>query len=314
MPDEDLEVTELTDEETEFETAFAEHADAKEVEPIEAVDEDEEGEEAPIVNEDPAPVVDPYEGMDEAIKARFVALEADNAKLAHTNSSNAGRIRAYQKKAESPKPVVAQPSKTQIADAMKGSSEEWDQFKEDYPAVAQAIDNRFDQVGVASQEAINNTLAPVNEVAARIEKNEEETAAKEKVNTVAKSYPGWTEAVRKPEFNVWLNEQPPGIIALSESDDTDDASTLIGMYDNHLVSVGQPSMKPDPKPGVNEEAVPAGAELTDLEKRRGRQLESGNRSVSSKPAGIAADTESMDGFEKSFNVFASKKEQQRRQA
>ena len=318
MADEELAVSEVQDE-SEYDDAFAEFAEARDVEDVIEEVEDEPAADiaAEAPDQEPAPVEevteDPYAGMTEEVKARFIALEETTAAQQHTIDSDAGRVSAFQRKInqlernqqQAPRP---QPSTSQIADAMKGSDAQWDQFKEDYPEVAQALDNRFAALGVAAQDSIDSTLAPVRDHQAHIERVDASNAHKARIDAVSEVYPTWTAEVKKPEFNSWLSDQPPGVRALSESDDTADASTLIGLYDGHLVASGKPSLKPDPEPGVNE-VVPAANPQAN---RRAAQLEAGS-TVPSKPARVDATAEADGDFEAAFKVFAKRAEARQRQ-
>ena len=341
--------SEVVEDSTDFEDEFDKIAEAKQKGDADPVLEENAGERDGVTDAkdgDPAPAAieaadkdpdldpdlkkkpdadaepDPYEGMDEATKARFVELEEEKTKLTHRLDSDSGRVSAFQRqvntlqqenkdlKAAGP---AAKPTPNQIADAMKGSDEKWDQFTEDYPEVARAIDSRLEMAGKATQESVDQTLAPVIDKQAQINTNAVQTVTQEKVDEVSKLYPGWADAVQKPDFVGWLEKQSPGIAKLAESDDTADASTLIGMYDSHLVANGQPSLKPNPDPGTgvekkDEEAAGAGA--TDLAQKRAQQLEDGT-TIESKNAKIDAGAEPKGDFEAAFDVFAKRKDAQR---
>ena len=262
---------------------------------------------------------DPYEGMDEATKTRFVQLEEANTKLTHRLDSDSGRVSAFQKQVTNLKrentdlkaAPAAKPTPNQIADAMKGSDEGWEQFTEDYPEVAKAIDRRLEHAGKATQESIDQTLAPVIDKQAQIDTDVAQATKNKKVDEVAKIYPKWSTAVQTPDFADWLQNQPPGIVALSESDDANDASALIGMYDEHLVANNQPTLKaPTPKPASQEEEEKAGADATTLAEKRAQQLEDGT-TIESKNAKIDASTEPKGDFETSFDYHAKRKDAKR---
>jgi hypothetical protein len=309
MADEEVVVSEV-DDESEFDTAFNEIAEERDSDPVEEEVVDEVPEETP----EPEPVVevDPYEGMTEEVKAKFLALEGSKDSLQHTIDSDAGRVRAFQLKVNDLETEIktirtgatAGPSMSQISDAMKGTDEEWDKFGESYPDVAGAIDRRLEKVGVATETAIAETLKPINEKANVDAHNQRATENKTRVAEVAETFPTWTEAVKTTEFESWLAGQPHGVAQLAESDDTRDASTLIGLYDTHLVADGKPTLRVDPPTGVNE------VQLTELEKKRAKQLEDG-ASPASKKAGINTDGPDTTEFENAFAVFAKKKERQR---
>jgi len=286
-------------------------------EPIKAEDKDPDPD--PDPTPDPDPVADPYEGMSEAVKARVIKLEESNTKLNHRLDSDSGRVSAFQRQVNDLQrensnlkaaPAAAKPTPNQIADAMKGSSEGWDQFQEDYPDVAKAIDSRLEMAGKATQESVDQTLAPVVQRQAQIETTVANTNTQTKVDEVAKIYPDWSAAVQTQDFVDWLQVQPPGIAALSESDDTNDASALIGMYDNHLVANGKPTLKATPEPASNQEAKTDGSEATALAAKRAQQLEDG-ATIDSKNAQIDAGTEPRGDFETAFDAYAKRKDAQR---
>jgi hypothetical protein len=316
MADEAPEASQVNDE-SEYDDAFAEFAEVRDTD---GDDQELEAEADEVVAQEATPTIeehfeeeDPYAGMTDEVKAKFIALEETSASQQHTIDSDAGRVSAFQRKINAlernqqtaPK---AQPSSTQIADAMKGSSTDWDQFKEDYPEVAQALDSRFAALGVAAQDSIDQTLAPVRNHQAHIAQVEAGNAHKARIDTVAQEFPTWTDEVKKPEFNSWLDTQPPGVRALSESDDTLDASTLIGLYDGHLVAQGQPSIKVNPEPGVDDEAPAA----TPQANKRKQQLEAGS-SVPSKSARVDGTAEAGTEFDAAFDVFAKRAEARQRQ-
>lgn len=335
MAEEELAPSEVP-EESEFDEAFAEFGSAKDgtTEPSEEEelpaaaasaepdDNEDESADEPDAVEEP----DPYEGMDDVVKARYQELEANNDKLTHQLKSDAGRVSAFQRQVNQLQNQISeiregstagdQPTENQIKDAMMGGDDEWEKFAEDYPAVASAIDKRFESGGSALQTAVDNVLTPVKETITKIDTEAGQTAAQKRIDAVAEEFPTWTEAVETPEFKLWLDNQPPGVQGLAFSDDTRDASSLIGMYDDHLVADGQPSLRKDPtEPGVEEEEVVAeGSEgPTELEKRRQQQLDAG-ASIPSKPAGIDASAEATTEFDAAFAQFARKKDQARQSA
>ena len=266
---------------------------------------------------DPDPIADPYKGMDEATKARFVTLEEANTKLTHRLDSDSGRISAFQRqvndlKKGSKAAAAAKPTPNQIADAMKGTDEGWDKFQEDYPEVATAIDRRLEMAGKATQETVDQTLAPVVERQAQIETTVANTATQTKVDAVAEIYPTWSTAVQTPDFVDWLQKQPPGIAALSESDDTQDASALIGMYDDYLVANGKPTLKKEttPEPASKKDEEAAGADESDLAKKRAQQLEDGT-TIDSKNAKIDTGSDTGGDFEAAFAFHAKRKDAKR---
>jgi len=309
----------LQTEEPDLDAAAAEDATDGSSDAIKAKDMDPDPEPDPVEPIDADPDPDPYEGMSEAAKAKFIEIEESNTKLNHRLNSDNGRVAAFQRQVKTLKqensnlragPAPAKPTPNQIANAMKGSNESWDQFKEDYPEVAKAIDGRLEMAGKGIQNSLDQTLAPVVTKQAQIDNDTAANVTQGKVAEVAKTYPEWSAAVQTQEFVDWLVQQPPGIAALSESDDTKDASALISMYDEHLVANGKPTLKATPEPASKLEENPDGSEATNLAKKRAQQLADGT-TVESRNAKIDAGAEPKGDFEAAFDSFAKRKDAQR---
>ena len=342
MTDKAAAVESEVNEETDFEDEFAKLAEAKDTvsevdddldDPTDIIKKDDELEtknqdgepgddpdEAPEKEEE-----DPYAGMSDETKAKFVAMEEQNKDLNHRLSSDAGRVSGLQRKINGMEKEIQgirkgdtsgdQPGNKQIAEAMGGSDEEWETFKEDYPEVAKAIDSRLDKAGQATQETIDSTLTPIKESQEKAALKEVADANQASADVVSETYPKWAEAVQQPEFALWLDSQPPGVQSLTDSDDPQDASALIGLYDGHLVAEGKPTLKADPNNGVDtkDELTQKEIEANSIAARRKQQLEDGT-TIPSKAARIDPSSEPADDFEAAFKYHANRKERQRQRA
>lgn len=305
----------------EFEAAFNEEAEKRDIVPDEELPDDlpdidnvDDAAAAAAATNTPGaddkPVVDEFEGWPQEAKDRYQSQLDQNTQLQHRLDSDSGRVRAFQNKVDGLEDQIKtiqaggkgdQPTTEEIADAMKGGDEDWASFSEDYPEVAAAIDKRFE----SQQANIDTTLAPVINKQAQDAAAEASEAAEESYGEVAKTFPTWQDEVQKQEYRDWFATQSPGTKALGESDDTRDASLLIGLYDDYRVEQGRPSMRTDPEldTGVTE--------VTDeVTQRRNRQLEDGT-TLPSKAARVETDQEATDGFEDAFNAYAAKKDRQR---
>lgn len=325
-------------EETDFEDEFSKLAEAKEHPEEDSLDIDQENVipgEGEIIAQDGEPGDEPgdepseediYAGMSDETKAKFIAMEEQNKDLNHRLSSDAGRVSGLQRKINGMEKEIQgiragdtsgdQPDKKQIAEAMGGTDEEWEAFSEDYPEVAKAIDSRLDKAGQATQETIDSTLTPIKEQQARDAQKEVADATQASADQVSETYPAWTEAVQKPEFASWLDNQPPGVQSLTDSDDPQDASALIGLYDSHLVASGLPTLKADPVDnGVDtkDKLTQKEIEANSIAARRKQQLEDGT-TIPSKKSRIDPSSEPTDDFEAAFNYHAKRRENQRRRA
>jgi hypothetical protein len=258
-------------------------------------------------NKDPE---DPYAGLTEAAKARLIALEETNKSLQHRVSSDAGRVSAFQRKinelttqidAIGKKSGGEQPTKKEVVDAMADGSK-WEAFKQEYPEVADAMDSRFSEISSKQNKQIETVLAPV--IVERQQKDAEKA-----YGAVADVFPTWQNAVKEQPFQDWLASQPAAVQTLAESLEVADATSLIGLYDNHRIVTGLPSLKKsDPvsgKEGVDTSGKDSVAE------RRERQKQAGV-TVQSKSARVDPNADSESDFDAAFNAYAKRRESQRR--
>ena len=291
-----------------FDDAFAAEA-AKKDGTDEAIVEDE----LPEVIEEPDPAAasvaaaeeNPYEGWPQEAIDQVQAQQEATSKLQHRIDSDDGRVNAFQRQVAGLQGEITklqagsgeQPSNEQISEAMK-TDEGWGQFSEDYPEIADAIDNRLESRLGNQEEKINNALAPV------IEKQQVE-AQTEANGAVTEVYPTWQEEVQKEDFANWIGSQPAAVQGLADSDDVADATSLIGLYDTHRVASGLPTLKTDHIP--DGEVVEKEEAVNDLKARRDQQLEDGT-TLPSRTARIDPDSEGGDDFGNAFDMFAKRRD------
>lgn len=314
----------IVNEETEFEDEFNKLAEKKEIvepvieDPVELEVKDEikaNDSESGNVEPEPKPAeVDPYAGMDDETKAYFENLESENKKLNHRIASDDGRVRAYQQKTEGLQDQIRNlnesgngPSTADIAEAMRGGTETWAKFGEDYQDIHDIINERLEQAGKATQEVIEKTLAPIQEQYQRTADQQAEAAEIESQKPISEAFPTWQSEVRTPQFEEWINQQPPGIKDLAQSSVSEDANALLSMYDNDMVANGNPTIRSTPD-GVETPAVTQQADK--LKAKRERQLNDG-ATVAGKGANINPGNEVVDDFDSAFQHFAKKRERQR---
>ena len=178
----------------------------------------------------------------------------------------------------------------------------WEKFKEEYPEVAEALDSRFNEISSKQNKQIETALAPV--IVERQQKDAEKA-----YGAVADVFPSWQNAVKEQPFQDWLASQPAAVQTLAGSSEVADATSLIGLYDNHRIVHGMPSLKKsDPvssKEGVDTSSKDSVAE------RRERQKQAGV-TVPSKSARVDPNADGGSDFEAAFNAYAKRRESQRR--
>ena len=236
---------------------------------------------------------DYYAGMDEKTKAHFKSIEADRNKLDHRVKSDGGRVKAYQKKAEDLQAVIdntdEKPTEEQVKTAMQSASK-LEEFRKDYPEVAEGIDIMFEQNFAKQDEKINGVLKPIINERERAH----ESALEDSKVTMDDSFPGWRERVGGEDYQAWFKDQPEEVQVLAESDALDDASDLIGNFYEHLRANGHNIE------GYNPEGVDGS-----LSKKREIQKNAG-KSAKSRSSGIDAAADAGDKESNLFDHFAKK--------
>jgi len=258
---------------------------------------------------------DPYVGMSESQKEKFIALEESNTSLQHRIDSDNGRVGAFQRKVNSLEEEIQsiklvsekpQPTSDDIKDAM-ATDEGWEKFSEDYPEVATAIDGRLsthrqeiDKSMGEQADEINSTLAPV------VEKQEQEDLS-DAYSEVAEQFPEWQNTVNDGKWHEWLSTQPAAVQSITSTGTVEETISLFGLYDNFRVASG---MEPLRNTDHSESESVVDNAASDLERKREQQLEDG-ATISSRSARIDPNAESGSEFEEAFNVFAKRQDAKR---
>ncbi len=242
--------------------------------------------------------IDYYAGMDEKTAAYFKSIEEEKNKLDHRVKSDDGRVKAYQQKADELQATIdksaEKPTEEQVKTAMQ-SEAKLEEFRKDYPEVAEGIDIMFEQNFAKHDEKINGLIKPII--------NERETAQKSALEgskvTMDEQFPGWRERVGTEDYQTWINDQPEEVQVLADSDALDDASELVSNFYEHLRANGH-----------NIEGYNPEGNDGDLSKKREIQKNAG-KSVESRSSGIDAAADAGDTDSNLFNHFAKKAEQKR---
>jgi hypothetical protein len=172
---------------------------------------------------------------------------------------------------------------------------EWKQLQETLPDVAKAVEARFGAVDLAVREALA-AVKPVQEAeAARF--------AREQATLLDEAYPGWNNAVRTPEFNTWIKQQPQSVRELARSDYAADNAALLEYY-----GYQPPEAKPQPaaQPG------PGGKTAAQIQAERDQRLERGT-SVRNQGNGAPL-ADAPDNFESAFAFYARKRQEAARRS
>lgn len=179
---------------------------------------------------EPAAAPDPWDGVPSVLKDHISQLESQlNQALAAVNSlsksnnelrSNIGRIDSIQSELAKVKPPEAKPP--------EAKQEKWDRVKEEYDDIAEGLEERLAALQSPAVDIDQIRREVLSEAAAQIE-----AAAREarELSRLERKYPDWESVVVTDDFaNVWLPTQAPGIRALVNSNDAQDAIRLLDMY------------------------------------------------------------------------------------
>lgn len=216
-------------------------------------------------------------------------LEARAKKLEQDNRSMAGRMSAYQRRYE--EAAGKRPAEVK-AEATAEQSAEWEQFVQDYPDIAKAIESRVPK-GAAGRDP------QIADVVEFVEKEKRERFLHDAWEAVESVHHGWRDVARSKEFQAWKATSPT-YEKLAASDDVADAIALFDLWGAHRARDAAP--RPDPA------QVAAAASLA---ARRGAQVE-GARTPTNR---ASAPNQSVDlSDEDQLFAFYAKKSNERLKA
>lgn len=178
--------------------------------------------------------------------SREQELEAQLERLRHSESSQRGRLGAYQRQIndlqrqmserqqaeqqQQPQQPTGEGDAQQrqdMAEAM--GSDDWQTFAEDFPDMARALEARL-QSDRKERAQLEQRLASYEPALQSIQQQAQEQHLQVQEDALAARHPGWREVVAAPEFAEWLNQQPESLQRLTSSDDAAEAAALLDMY------------------------------------------------------------------------------------
>lgn len=250
------------------------------------------------------------DGLNEAQLAHVSGLTEKVTDLEHRNSSSNGRIGSFQRKVndleatlegirnEAPENAEGdKPTNQELNEALSGDGADWNEFKEEYPEVADAIDRRF----AVEREAMNGKLGevkaqlqPLQDSAVQTQATKDRDLLMLPIENGGYGHEDFLAAINSPEFSEWLPQQPEPIQQLVNSADPADAAYMIDSF-KLKTGYGQTSNNADLPSSEN--AVSAQR----LAQSRKQKLVD-SQSVSGK--GSASTAIPDDDFESAFNVYA----------
>lgn len=211
---------EQTDEEV-FENAFDEFAGDKVEEPAEEDASDESEEETEEFDESQLP---------ESVRKELEKHREAAKHWEHKYRSDAGRVSALQKQVnEFKSSQETKPTDQQLKEALS-SDQGWQEFKEDFPEAAGALETQF---GTLAQN-IEERLAPVQKQA---QQAAEQNDYQKQIQTLSASkeqggygHGDYQEIIYSEDFKKWGKQQHPSVQELFNSTEAADAAYVLDLY------------------------------------------------------------------------------------
>ncbi|GAB2799070.1 hypothetical protein GCM10027040_27620 [Halomonas shantousis] len=178
----------------------------------------------------------------------------------HRYQSDLGRQSALQRKIIEQQQLIEQLQKGGQKPEQKATGEnpegsgmsdaEWEALKSDFPDLAKALDARLGAMSSRYEQQIEQLKGQIQP----IQQQAQDQAMQAQFSALDQQHPDWRDTVNKPEFHNWLQQQPPAIQKLTESDSAADAAYLLSTFKLTVGEAQQPNSQ--------------------LQQRRQRQLQS----------------------------------------
>lgn len=265
-----------------FEDAFAEFSGARDV-----PDQDEPSTtETEVVvekeqTEQPEATEQKVGESDSDYEKRLQAAEEAAKTWEHKFKSEVGRQTALQRKVGELEAQLKE--RPQSPQAQRQYSERMQGLMNDFPEIAQALQEELETQLATVREEVQQAVAPMKQ------QEEQRQYAAEEQQVVAK-YPEFVQTVNSREFLEWFQDQPDAVQALAASPKAKDAIAVIDYY------------------SASRRQVAANPEVQNIMAKRNASLE---RNVSVKNSAPAPVNDGPDDFESAFAHFARKRNQTR---
>lgn len=167
------------------------------------------------------------------------SLEDELEYYKHGFATNRGRVSAYQKRIneletklkemQKPGESAKDGSDADSGDNPEGSGmsdEQWNEFADDYPELAGALEKRL----AGFDQALNARLGEIEHKVSPLEEKAHEEYVNGQLAVLAERHPDWQQVTSSEEFSKWITEQPEAVRELGNSLDAQDASFLIETF------------------------------------------------------------------------------------
>ena len=236
--------TETVDELSDFEKEFMQEAEGQDV----ALDESSEGvQEIEQEQETVEPVVSQDTEADEVVDANPVSeledLKKERDHYKHGFDANKGRVSALQKKINDLESQLSNPPQPEVKEEIANpsnsgmSDEKWQEFKEEYPEMAEAFEAKLDSLSnnfnARIESDVSSRLSTIQKELEPLKQEAHDDYVKGQLAVLTEKHPDWQAVASSDNFNKWIVEQSEKVQDLMNSLDARDAASVFDLYKTH---------------------------------------------------------------------------------
>ncbi len=188
---------------------------------------------------------DPWAVVPEPLRNQFQQLQQSNQKLEADHRANSLRVQALNRKTEELQQALAakeaaggKQDKTPgmpTADDLKGLS--FKEFEQEFPEVAAFVKAQV----AAATTPIQQQLEPVQQLVSERQQAAQEQVIQHELGRLAQVHPDFKEVASSPDFDAWVNTQPPMIQQLRSSFNADDNAALLTLFKTSTGRIAAPA-------------------------------------------------------------------------
>lgn len=212
-----------------FSDAFAEASEPKDGDDLQDDEADEE-----IGDEQDGPE-DTEGSSDQLSELEKLRKERDN--YLHQFESNKGRITSYQQQINNlqsqlssyvSKGSTQQQAQEELAQQVNDSS--WEELKEDFPEIAQALDQKLSSINQKVEELVGQRIGQIEQQIQPLTQRASEDALMQEYAALEAAHPDYRDIADSADFNKWLESKPEPVKKLVESNSAADAAYLLDTF------------------------------------------------------------------------------------
>lgn len=228
------------------------------------------------------------------LQEQLQALQNENQTWQQRYRSHDGRVTSMRQQIDQLHAELEKraSSPTSQESAAAPSSKELEQFKEDYPDIADAVDRLVNHRLGSQQEKLQEQLALLdnrfNQTIQPMREAESQRSKEAQISALQSQHPDFVQIVQSQDFQDWLEVQPEPVKQMYYSDSADEASWMLDSF-KRVKQGQQPAVQEDQQPAEN----PNQRKLQEARNPRGRRA--------------APQTGVPDDFDSAFEYYANQK-------